>query len=359
MVHKQFYNVEVAEVRKTTPDCTVISLKITDELKSLFDFESGQHLTLKAVINGEEARRSYSLCSAPHENSWQVAIKRIDQGVFSTYVNEELKAGDTLEVMPPNGRFFVEKDPSKQKNYVAFAAGSGITPIISIIKSHLSAEPNATFTLFYVNRNVGSIILKEELEGLKNQYLERFNIFYFLTQEERDVPLLNGRIDESKLDIIFKVIINREEIDDYFICGPEAMIFLIRDYLQNKGTSEGSIHFELFNTSGKAIPKSEKVLEAARSNNQCDVTILEGGKTFKFSLLQGSQNILDTALANAADLPFACKGGVCCTCRAKLVEGEVEMAVNYALEKEEIEAGYILTCQSIPISDKVIVDFDH
>ncbi len=359
MVHKQFYNLEVAEVRKTTPDCTVISFNIPDELKSVFSFESGQHLTLKSTIQGQEVRRSYSLCSSPHEGIWQVAVKQIEGGLFSTYANNELSVGDFIEVMPPNGRFFIEKDASKQKNYVAFAAGSGITPIISIVNTHLSQEPSSTFTLFYVNRNVGSIILKEEVEALKNKFLDRFKVFYFLTQEQRDVALLNGRIDQEKLSVLFKAVIAKENIDDYFICGPEAMIFMVRDYLTELGVEANSIHFELFTTSESTAKKSQKVIEAAKSKNLCDVTILEGGKTFNFSLPQGSQNILDTALANAADLPFACKGGVCCTCRAKLVEGEVDMAVNYALEKEEIEAGYILTCQSIPISEKVIVDFDH
>ena len=359
MVHKQFYTLEVASVRKTTEDCTVVSFKMDNSLKELFQYHCGQHLTLKATIDGEEIRRSYSLCSSPLDNEWQIAVKKIDGGLFSTFINEQLRSGDRLEVMPPSGRFFVKSDAKQPKNYVAFAAGSGITPVISIIKTHLNQEPHATFKLFYVNRHVSSIILKEEIEALKNQFLERFEVFYFLTQEERDVPLLNGRLTEEKLNTLFKVVIDHAATSDYFICGPEDMIFMIRNYLVNIGVPEKSIHFELF-TSDTGAQKVRKAIQAgSNGHGNCEVTILEGGKTFKFSLPQGSNTILDSALQKSADLPFACKGGVCCTCRAKLIEGEVDMAVHYGLEQDEIDDGYILTCQSIPRSEKVVVDFDH
>ena len=359
MAHKQFYNLEVASVRKTTSDCTVVSFQIDDSLKELFQYHCGQHLTLKTTVNGEDIRRSYSLCSSPLDNEWQVAVKKIDGGLFSTFVNEQLKPGDQLEVMPPSGRFFIKSDATHQKNYIAFAAGSGITPIISIIKTHLNQEPAATFKLFYVNRNVGSIILKEEIEALKNQFFERFEVFYFLTREERDVPLLNGRLTEEKLDTIFKLVIDQASVSDYFLCGPEAMIFMVRDYLTQMGIPEKKIHFELFTTDRGAQKVRKAIRTSPNGKDNCEVTILEGGKTFKFSLPQGSNTILDSALQKSADLPFACKGGVCCTCRAKLLEGEVDMAVHYGLEQDEIDDGYILTCQSIPLSKKVIVDFDH
>lgn len=359
MVHKQFYTLEVASVRKTTEDCTVVSFKIDDSLRELFQYHCGQHLTLKTTINGEEVRRSYSLCSSPLDNKWEVAVKKIDGGLFSTYVNEQLKSGDRLEVMPPSGRFFIESDASQAKNYAAFAAGSGITPVISIIKTHLIQEPGATFKLFYVNRHVGSIILKEEIEALKNHFLERFEVFYFLTQEERDVPLLNGRLTEEKLDTLFNRVVDREVISDYFLCGPEAMIFMIRNYLTDINVPEKNIHFELFTSESGAQKVKKAIMTIANGHENCEVTILEGGKSFKFSLPQGSNTILDSALQKSADLPFACKGGVCCTCRAKLLEGKVDMAVHYGLEQDEIDNGYILTCQSIPLSEKVVVDFDH
>lgn len=354
----KFYPLRVKTIEKVTADCSVLSLEVPETAREAFAFRQGQHLTLRATINGEEVRRSYSLCSSPLEEEWKVAVKKVVDGRFSSYANEVLKAGDELEVMRPSGRFYVPTDPGQQKNYVAFAAGSGITPIISIIKTHLRLEPKSTFTLFYVNRTAASIILKEELEDLKNQYLDRFELFYFLTQEKRSIPLFNGRIDAEKLDIIFKTLLDRDSIDDYFICGPAPMIFLIRDYLEQMGCEKKQIHFELFNTDGLLPNGKAHRKQQQNKEGQTEVSIREGGKYFNFKMAKGANSILDAALQRQADLPFACKGGVCCTCRAKLLEGEVEVLVNYGLEEDEIENGYILTCQAVPMSDKVVVDFD-
>ncbi len=356
MAHR-FYPLPIKEINKTTPDCALITFDIKDGWQDDFRFSQGQHLTLKATINGEEVRRTYSLCSSPLDNKWRVAVKKVADGRFSTYANEVLREGDTVEVMPPNGRFFVEINKEQQKNYVAFAAGSGITPIFSIVKTHLLAEPKSTFRLFYVNQTVNSIILREEIEGLKNLFMDRFEVYHFLTKQERDIPFFNGRIDAAKLDIIFKSILDKDLIDDFFLCGPQDMIFLIRDYLAKNGVDKKQVHFELFTTKGQAQFK-KKAVSAAIAGKTCEVTVREGGKSLKFQLAQGTDSILDAALAKSADLPFACKGGVCCTCRAKLLEGKVEMQVNYALEQEELDAGYILTCQSTPITDKVVVDYD-
>lgn len=352
---QQFYPLKVSQVFKTTPDCSVVSLEVTDDLKEKFHFIQGQYLTFKATINGEEVRRSYSLCSSPLDNEWKVAVKKIDEGRFSTYVNDVLKEGDTLEVMPPNGRFYREVNNKVAKNYVAFAAGSGITPIHSIIKTHLSQEPDSTFTLFYLNRSVQSMILREEVEGLKNQYLGRFELYHFLTQEMRDAPLFNGRFTEDKLETISNMLIDVNSIDDYFICGPTEMIFMIRDFLVAKDVDEKKVHFELFNT-----PTGGKKKKKVDANNKdvSKVSIITNGVQVSFDMLQNGENILDAALRNNADLPFACKGGVCCTCKAKLIEGEAPMEVNYALETEEVEQGYILTCQAIPKSKEIVVDFD-
>lgn len=353
----KFYPLPIKEIVKTTPECSLISFDIKDEWKDEFQYQQGQHLTLKATIDGEDVRRSYSLCSCPFDNEWRVAVKHVPDGKFSTYANTALKKGDVLEVMPPNGRFFVKINKEEQKNYVAFAAGSGITPIFSIIKTHLLAEPKSTFKLFYVNQTVNSIILKEEIDGLKNQFMERLEVFHFLTKQERDVPFFNGRMDIQKLDIIFKSIIDKEVTDDYFLCGPEEMIFMIRDYLLENGFDKKQIHFELFGTAG--ITQKERKTKTIKSDGKmCDVTIHEGGKSFNFKLAQGTDNILDAAVQQSADLPYACKGGVCATCRAKLIDGKVEMEVCYALEQDEIDEGYILTCQSIPTTEKVVVDFD-
>lgn len=353
----KFYKIKVAAIEKSTSDTSIISLDMPEELKGQFAFKQGQYLTLQANINGEEVRRSYSLCSSPLDGEWKVGVKKIEDGKFSTFANDVLQVGEELEVMPPKGSFFVEIDKTKQKNYVAFAAGSGITPIFSIIKTHLLAETNSTFKLFYINQTVASIVLKEEIEALKNLFMNRFEVFYFLTKEHRNVPLLKGRLDEEKLEIIFKAICEVDTVDEYFSCGPEAMILMIRDFLLKKNVAKNKIHFELFTTAGASIEAKQKVAQTFKGK-VADITILEGGKSMSFKIEQGSDNLLDAAIKNAADLPFACKGGVCCTCRAKLIEGEVKMLVNYGLEEEEVEQGYILTCQSIPVSEKIIVDFD-
>jgi ring-1,2-phenylacetyl-CoA epoxidase subunit PaaE len=357
MSSKYFHKVKVKDISKTTEDCSVITLDIPEEIREQFKFKAGQYLTLEANIDGEEVRRSYSLCSSPLDNEWQVGIKKIVDGKFSTYANDVLAVGDELSVMAPNGHFHVDIDQDAERNYVAFAAGSGITPVISIIKTQLSAEPKSSFKLFYVNKTVGSIIMKEELESLKNQFMDRLEIFYFLTKQKRTISFLNGRLDEDKLDVIFENICSIEETDHYFSCGPEPMILMIRDYLKAKGVDDKKIHFELFNTAGSYQQKTEnKALK--KEGKVAEITIHEGGKSFNFSMIQGSNNILDEALNNNADLPFACKGGVCATCKAKVLEGKVEMAVHYGLEDDELANGYVLTCQCVPVSEKVTVDFD-
>lgn len=356
MSKNHFYPLRVKGIEKATSDCSLISFAVEEELKEAFAFHQGQYLTLKAVIDGEEVRRSYSLCSSPLDDEWRVGIKKIQGGKFSTYANEQLKPGDTLQVMPPNGRFFTPIENQQAKNYAAFAAGSGITPIYSIIKTHLQAEPESTFTLFYINQKVNSIILKEEIDALKNIFLDRFKVFHFLTQEHRSSPLFNGRLDTEKLTVIFERLLPLDQVDEWFICGPQDMIFMLRDYLLGHKVTKKSIHFELFNTdSGTAA--TQKKVKVKNSAAHCDLTVIEGGKAFQVEMSKGT-TILDAALQKGADLPFACKGGVCCTCRAKIKEGKVEMLVNYALEPEEVEAGFVLSCQAIPLSEKVVVDFD-
>jgi|SRR5690554_19148 len=354
---QKFYTIKVKEVQKTTTDATVVSFDVPEELREKFNYRQGQHLTLKKEINGESLRRSYSLCSSPLDREWKVAVKQIEDGRFSTYVNTELKAGDELEIMPPHGRFFCEIEKKKNKRYVAFAAGSGITPILSIVKTHLKEEENSSFSLFYQNRSVQSIMLREEVEGLKNSHLGRFELYHLLTQEERDVPLFNGRLNEEKLKEINDKIMNFSTIDEFFLCGPSEMIFMIRDFLLEVGVDEQRIHFELFNTPTNTGKKKKKSTASA-SKDTSTVTVINNGTKMFFEMPQDGESVLDAALRHNADLPFACKGGVCCTCRAKIIEGEVEMEVNYALEEDEVEAGYVLTCQSIPKTKNILVDFD-
>ena len=353
-----FHKLKVSNIEKTTKDCTVISFEVADDIKEHFNFKQGQYLTLESIIENEKVRRSYSLCSSPYDNEWKVAVKQIPGGVFSTYANTSLKSGDTIKVLPPSGDFHIVVDPTSAKNYIAFAAGSGITPILSIIKTHLTAEPNSTFKLFYVNRTAKSIILKEEIEQLKNQFLERFQVFYFLTKEQRDIPFLNGRFTKDKLQLLTNSFINIENTDDCFVCGPQEMIFLIRDELVAAGLAKEKIHFELFFTGNSAENKKRIAQVLEQKAEGTAVTIIDGSKEFHFNMIEDHDNILDGALAAGADLPFACKGGVCSTCKCRVIEGSVEMKINYALDEKEVSQNLVLSCQAVPTTDKVVVDFD-
>ncbi len=352
----EFYNIQVKDIYKETKDCSVVSFDIPEDLHTTFNFKAGQYLTLRKEINGEDIRRSYSLCSSPLDKEWKVAIKQIPGGVFSTYANTELKTGDFLSIAEPSGEFYIETEVEEERNHIAFAAGSGITPMLSIIKTHLIAEPKSTFKLFYLNRTVKSIIFKEEIEQLKNQFFGRFQVFYFLTKEQRDIPLLNGRFTAEKLQILSKTFIDVADTANCFICGPQDMIFLIRDELEKAGLDKEKIHYELF-FSGKADEtKIAQVLEQKVEGTE--VTIIDGGKEFHFIMEEEYDNILDGALAAGADLPFACKGGVCSTCKCEVKDGSVEMKINYALDEKEVARNLVLSCQAVPTSEKVVVDFD-
>jgi ring-1,2-phenylacetyl-CoA epoxidase subunit PaaE len=278
--------------------------------------------------------------------------------LFSSFANDNLKPGDILEVMEPVGKFYVELSPANKKSYLAFAAGSGITPVISIIKTTLRTEPLSSFTLVYGNRNRSTIIFFEELEGLKNQFISRFNFINILSRERTETALNFGRIDEEKLTELNKLI-DYSQINETFICGPSAMIFCVKDYLLQKGISEKKIHFELFTSATAKKSKIQNPKSKIEPGPQSSITVKVDGRSFDFNLsLSSDTTILDAALKQGADLPFACKGGMCCTCKARLLEGEVEMDVHWGLEHEEIEKGFILTCQSHPKTEKVVVDFD-
>lgn len=353
-----FHPLQVAGIRKETSDCVSIAFTIPEELTDTFRYKQGQYITLRTSINGEDIRRSYSICSSPLDNELRVAVKKVEHGVFSTYANETLKKGDTLDVMPPLGKFFTELNPSQEKTYAGFAAGSGITPLLSIIKTTLRTEPNSSFTLVYGNRNRHSIIFKEELEALKNLYMDRFRVIHILSREKTDAPVNFGRIDKNKCLTLCEKTIDVKNTDAFFLCGPEEMIFSVKETLEEKGVDPKKIHFELFTTPGSKQTAKATSHTASGNEVKSKVTIKLDGIAFDFDLGFESESILDAALKNGADLPYACKGGVCCTCRAKLLEGEVDMDVNYGLEPDEIEQGFILTCQSHPRTEKVVVDFD-
>lgn len=357
MIH--FHPLAIKEVRQETDDCVSLAFDIPDELKETFVFKQGQSLTMRTMLNGEEVRRTYSLCSSPLDKEWRVAIKKVDGGIFSSYANEKLQKGDVLEVMPPVGKFNTPLNANQQKHYVAIAAGSGITPILSIINTTLRTEPESSFTLIYGNRSRSSIIFKEELESIKNKFIDRFTLHHILSREQPDAPVYYGRIDKAKCELLFGKLIDIRKMNEFFICGPEELIFCVRDFLVEKGIDKTHIHFELFTIPGEksSVAKplsSDKKDEGPKSN----ISVKLDGVSFDFELGASGQSILDAALAQGADLPYACKGGVCCTCKAKLIEGEVEMEVNYGLEEDEIDQGFILTCQSRPKTSKVVVDFD-
>jgi ring-1,2-phenylacetyl-CoA epoxidase subunit PaaE len=353
-----FYKLKVKEIRKETADCVSILFDIPESLEQLFSFKQGQYITIKKDFNGEQIRRNYSICSSPLDHELRIAVKKIPNGIFSGYANDFLQKGEELELMPPTGKFFTELSSEHENNYVAFAAGSGITPILSIIKTTLQTESKSNFTLVYGNRNRYSILFKEALEALKNKYMDRFRIIYILSREKTDSEIHFGRIDEQKCQKILNSTIDPQKINAFFLCGPEEMIFSVKSYLRSIAINDAKIHFELFNINNSS-PKIKSIASSSKdavANSK--ITIMQDGRSFDFLLSYHGNSILNAAMATGADLPFACKKGVCCTCKAKLVEGEVEMDRVYGLEPDEIDQGYILTCQAHPRSEKIVVDFD-
>jgi ring-1,2-phenylacetyl-CoA epoxidase subunit PaaE len=348
-----FVPLRVKNIQRETADCVSVSFDIKDDQRAEFAYHPGQYVTIKATINGEEVRRSYSICSAPHEEELRVAIKQVPHGVFSTYANSVLQVGDTLELMAPTGNFTLPETVSE--NYFGFASGSGITPVMSIMKHVLYNKPGSTFTLIYGNKNLGSIIFKEQIDALKNTFMQRLNVVHILSREHLDVDLHHGRIGEEKCTQLFAKLFDVKTVDAAFICGPEDMTMQVKDFLIANGVASKAVKFELF---GTTTSKKELVEEIKDQGATRKVSIKVDSRTITFDVAEGGENILDAALKNGADLPYACKGGVCCTCRAKVVQGEVRMDVNYALEQDELDAGFVLTCQAHPISEHVIIDFD-
>lgn len=352
-----FHPLKVKKVYKETADCVIITFDIPEPLRNAFQFVQGQNITLKKHIDGEDIRRSYSICSAPFENELSVAVKKVGGGKFSTYANTDLRQGELIDVLPPTGKFNTPLVATNKKNYCAFAVGSGITPIISIIKSTLAIEPASTFTLVYGNRSRSSIIFYEALAGLKNKYLDRFSFVNILSKEKTETEINHGRINTLKL-IDLQKMIDFIIMDEIFICGPQDMLFTVKDFLMSSGVDEKKIHFELFTTPENKQAATKQKITTENKGPNSKITIQLDGRSFDFDLAYSGESILDAALKQGADLPYACKGGVCCTCRAKLIEGKVKMDVNYALEVDELAKGFILTCQSHPLTEKVVINFD-
>lgn len=357
----KFHSLKVKDIRPETADCVSVALEVPEELADDFKFIPGQYLTFRRGDGEQEIRRSYSICAAPNDCELRVAIKKVEKGQFSTYANEELKPGDTLDVMPPMGNFTIKGKDTKHKHYMAVVAGSGITPVMSIMKTVLEQDDETQFTLIYGNKSRGTIIFREAIEALKNKYMERLRVYHVLSRESMDAPLFNGRITADKCKDMCDKLININTVDEVFICGPEQMILSVRQQLIDLGMESGQVHMELFTSPDQPKASHEKwEKEHAEDNGKMSkVSITLDGTTFDLDLPYNGDSILDAALKMGADLPFACKGGVCCTCRARITEGDVEMEVNYALEPDEVEDGYVLTCQSHPRSERVVVDFDQ
>ena len=357
-----FNRLAVAQVWRESPAAITVTFAVPSELGEAYRYTQGQHLTLRARLNGEEVRRSYSICSGVDDRLLRIAIKQVEDGLFSTWANANLAPGMELDVMSPDGRFFTPLDAGHRKHYVAFAAGSGITPVLSLLKTTLKREPKSRFTLVYGNRTVATILFAEELEDLKDQHMGRLALHHVLSREPQDVPLFRGRIDAGKCRALLETILPASSIDEAFICGPGAMLDAVRDTLIAAGVDAARVHVERFVSPGelraptRAVAPPPAIADNAPS---AEVVVISDGITRTLRVPFAGSSILDAAMQAGADLPYACKGGVCCTCRARILEGEVRMDKNYSLEAHELARGFVLSCQSHPVSDRVVISYDE
>ncbi|CAG9183621.1 1,2-phenylacetyl-CoA epoxidase subunit PaaE [Cupriavidus respiraculi] len=359
----QFHPLRVAQVRPETPDTISVAFEVPEALREAYRFTQGQFLTIKVPIAGKDVRRSYSICCGVQDyaerGELRVAIKRVDEGLFSCHLHDHLAPGQTLDVMTPDGRFHVPLDPGAARHYVSFAAGSGITPVMSLIRTTLATEPHSRFTLVYGNRAVDTIIFSEELEDLKNRYLARFTLYHVLSRQPQEVDLLHGRLDQARVKAFLETLIPVDDIDAAFVCGPASMIDEVEAALKDAGLDPHRIHAERFGVPVARAPKPAAAHDHAHHAGTAELVVVLDGKQHRMRLPMEDANVLDTALAAGLDLPYACKGGVCCTCRAKVLEGEVEMEKNYTLEPWEMDKGFVLTCQARALTPRVVVSYDE
>ncbi|PPK94591.1 ring-1,2-phenylacetyl-CoA epoxidase subunit PaaE [Kineococcus xinjiangensis] len=354
-----FHPLRVREVERLTDDAVAISFDVPEHLRAAYEFRPGQHLTLRRVVDGKEARRSYSICAPAGSGRLRVAVKRIDGGAFSGWATRELRPGDEVDVMTPAGRFGTTFEPQRASSYVAIAAGSGITPVLSLLATGLEVERGSRFTLVYGNRSSATVMFLDELADLKDRHPERLQVLHVLSRESQDAPLLSGRIDAEKLRTLLGSLLRPEDVDAWFLCGPEEMVAECRRVLDASGVPAASVHRELFHVAGaEPVLRPTRDRDAARGAGS-SVTVLLDGRSTTLDLAVEDEPVLDAVLRVRPDAPFACKGGVCGTCRARVLEGSVRMEHDYALEEYEKEAGYVLACQSHPTSDRVVLDFDQ
>jgi ring-1,2-phenylacetyl-CoA epoxidase subunit PaaE len=351
----RFHTLTISDLRRETADAVSLAFAVPERLREAYRYAPGQYLTLRATIDGEDVRRSYSICSGLDDGELRVAIKRVEGGAFSGWANEQLRVGDRLAVMTPDGRFGVPIEPGAQRTLVAFAAGSGITPVMAILKTVLRQEAARCF-LFYGNRTIDSIIFREQLEDLKDRYLSRLSVFHVLSREQQDIAVLNGHLDAEKLQLLMPTIVPIAEVDQAFVCGPQPMIEGLEKALADLGMPRERIHVERFTPGVGGRPRP--VVVAASEKPKAIATVISEGVRAEIPVAEG-EAIIDAAIRAGRSLPYSCKGGMCCTCRARLLEGKVEMTVNYSLEPWETDAGYILTCQSHPVTERVVIDYDQ
>lgn len=362
MADSPFHSLKVSQVEPETDSAIKVSFDVPPELAATFDYKQGQYLTLQSSVEGTPIRRSYSICSGINDPSMQIAIKRVDGGVFSNFANDAIKADDTIEVMAPQGGFYTELDSAAVRNYLFISAGSGITPVVSNIKSILEVEPNSKVTLLFGNQRTNTMMFRETLSFLKNRYMTRFHWVNILSKEDQGADVLNGRLNNRKGGELNRQLVNLGSFDEYFICGPESMISEVSRGLRDVGATEENIHYELFASSAEdaqAVVEKHHARAKEYGGKTSQVTVIMDGRSSQFDLAADGENVLDAGMNHGMDLPYSCKGGVCSTCKARLVKGQVDMDITHGLEAAEIEAGFILTCQAHPISDEVVVDFDQ
>ena len=362
MTIPHFHALRVKEVRRETAECVSLALEVPDALAERFQFTQGQYLNVRRELGGAEVRRSYSICSGADDGELRIAVKEVAEGAFSSWANRELRAGDTLEAMPPEGRFHTPLDPAQGRHYVAFAAGSGITPVLSLLRTALAREPHSRFTLVYGNRSLAAVIFNEALEDLKDTYLARFALYHVFSRELQEIELFNGRVDGRKAAEFLDTLIPAASVDEAFVCGPQSMGDEVKAALEARGVPPERIHLERFGAPESGLVRRSTTAhpqQAAAASIKANVCVIVDGKRFELDLPESGPSVLDAALRAGADLPYACNAGVCCTCRAKLMEGEVRMDANYTLTAEEIRAGFRLTCQSHPLTSRVVLDYDQ
>ena len=357
MATHSFHQLTVASIEANTRDSIAVTFKLPEDLQKEFAYIQGQHLTLRATIGGLDVRRSYSICSAAQDGQLRVAIKKVAGGAFSNWAMANLLLGCAVDVMPPQGHFHIPLAPDLPRHVLAVAAGSGITPILSIIKTMLIAEPFSRITLVYGNRSSSSVMFKEELEDLKDRFLTRFNLVWVMSREAQDIELFNGRIDYKKTSELLQCWIDPASIDAAFICGPHDMMRAVTRALEDKGVDTSRIKAELFGTPLAARPRVAQ--PAQLKHHRCEVQVVLDGRRLSFSMPKEGISLIDAGLNAGIEMPYACKGGVCSTCRAQVLSGEVDMDNNFALEDYEVARGFVLCCQSFPVSDKLVIDFDQ